>query len=144
MVNIQTLFLATFLFAANILAARITYTSSYHGGIPGPNGELARTNLAREIPDAQAAAILAGMASWSRGQYTAKQGRIGVTVSAVTPAASKGGASSVVQDMQALVSANANRSPSPEPAPEAPCPRGQKRDKKTRKCIVMRRSAVSS
>ncbi|KAH8588768.1 hypothetical protein B0O99DRAFT_746483 [Bisporella sp. PMI_857] len=106
MFHLKTLLLAAFLLTTNVLAARISYYSQYRGGLKGPNGEEAHTSRAGNIADDKVQAVLNNIEAWSNNKYTAKRGKIGITVQTTSPAGSRAEANSAIQDMQAIVSRN--------------------------------------
>ena len=126
MFNLKVLFLAFLLLAADALAARVIYSGNFAG-----SSVSTRTQKATVVDDAKAEAILENIATWSNGEFTASKGRTTgiVTVVNVEAAASKGKASELVQNMQAVVSENyrpAARSPSPTPASRPHSPAAHK------------------
>ncbi|KAI0896647.1 hypothetical protein F4806DRAFT_465280 [Annulohypoxylon nitens] len=104
MFNMKVVLFAFLLLAADVFAARINYSAKYHDG-----KKVARTSKNGEVADAVAQSILTEMHTWSGGAYQAGMSKYGfIQVVNTQVAASKGAASTQVQNMQALIHAHAH------------------------------------
>ena len=99
MFNLKVLLFAVFLLASDVFAGRINYSAKYKVG-----KEIKRTSKNGVVPDGTEDAIVAGMAQWSGGAYSASLSKHGfVQVVNAAAAASKGAASGQVQQMETIV-----------------------------------------